>query len=261
MEEMETIKQKLIDAIISKNKLTWEGKFRLAGHQAKIIDEILDEIESGQVDKLVLDQLCLHENMNVRHILAQHMLRTNYKTDLALETLTTVANSGESLYSLVAGWQVKWWKESGTIDPPNQNKNKKAKTPKKKNRKGTLPTFEPATAKYEELNEKQRVAYLSSLYDGEVNNGGHYQYFENQGIEHAQETINSLKIIGARKQSKILEKAYNQYLSHERNHPKTAEEFVAEERKGEFSKLDDAFYDVETEIQELVDEYLEKNNL
>jgi hypothetical protein len=261
MEEMETIKRKLIDAIISNNKLTWEGKFRLAGHQAKIIDGILDEIESGQVDKLVLDQLCLHQNMNVRHILAQHMLRTNYKTDLALETLTSVANSGDSLYSLVAGWQIKWWKESGTIDPPNHNRYKKAKTPKKKNRKDTLPTFEPATAKYEELNEKQRVAYLSSIYDGEVNNGGHYQYFENQGVEHTQETISALKIIGARKQSKILEKAYSQYTSQEMRHPKTVEDFVVEERKGEFSKFDAAFYDVETEIHELVEKYLEKYNL
>jgi hypothetical protein len=261
MEELDTIKQRLIEAIISEDKLKFEGKFRLADQQFDIIYEIINQIKSGHIEKLILQQLCAHENMDVRHVAAMNMLRMNYMTDKALETLTSVANSDKPVISLVAGWQIKWWKESGTIDPPNQNKTKKVKTPEKKRRKVSLPTFEPATANYDELNEKQRVAYLSSLYDGEVNNGGHYQYFENQGIEHAQETINSLNIIGARKQSKILEKAYNLYLSHDRNHPKTVEDFVAEERNGEFSKLDHAFYDVKTEIHDLVDKYLKKVNL
>jgi hypothetical protein len=70
-----------------------------------------------------------------------------------------------------------------------------------------------------------------------------------------------LKIIGARNQSQILEEAYNQYFSRERYKPKTVEEFVAEERVGEFGKLDNAFYNVKTEIHELVEKYLEKHKL
>jgi hypothetical protein len=34
-------------------------------------------------------------------------------------------------------------------------------------------------------------------YDSEVNNGGHLQYFENQGTNHLTETINTLKKLKA----------------------------------------------------------------
>jgi hypothetical protein len=259
MEELEIVKQRLVDATIFNHELTVEGKFRLAERQIDTINEIIDQIKSGKVDKIILEHLCDHENMHVKHVAAMSMLRMHYMTDRALEALTSVANSDVPVIGLVASWQIKSWKETGAIDSPD--KGKKLKVPKKKSRKNNLPTFEPAIAKYEELNEKQRVAFLAKIYDGEVNNGGHYQFFINQGIEHVQETINSLKIIGARKQSKILEEAFSQYLSHERHHPKTVEDFVAEERMGEFSKLDHSFYDVKTEIHELVEEYLEKNDL
>lgn len=259
MKDSELIKQKLIESIILQDSLTFEGKHRLAGRYMDIINEITDQIKSGQLDKTILVQLCCHDNMNVKHIAAMELLRMNYMIDIALETLTSVANSEKPVISLVAGWQLNWWKESGTIDPPN--KGKSPTVPKKKKRNDNLPTFEPAIANYEELNENQRVAYLASRYDGEVNNGGHYQYFENQGTEHTKETINALKIIGARKQSKILEEAFEMYLSKNRQHPTKVDEFAEEERKGEFGKLDNAFYDCKTEINNLVDEYLEKNHL
>jgi hypothetical protein len=179
MEELEMNKQKLVEATISNHELTVEGKYRLAERQLDTMDEIIDLIKSGKVDKIILKQLCDHENLHVKHVAAMSMLRMHYMTDRALEALTLVANSDLPVIGLVASWQIKSWKETGSIDSPDTGK--KLKAPTKKIRNKYLPTFEPAISKYEELNEKQRVAFLAKIHDGEVNNGGHYQFFTNQG--------------------------------------------------------------------------------
>lgn len=214
-------------------------------------------MRDGRIGKSVLADLCDHPDIKVQHVAAMNMLHMNYKAEKAMETLISVAESNTLVISLVAVAQIQSWRETGSIDPPSAPINQKVS--KKKRRKDTLPTFEPALAEYEELNDKQRVAFLASIYDGEVNNGGHYQYFENKGTQHIQETIDSLKTIGADKQSNILRKAYKLYLSKERKHPNTIAEFVEEESEEEFLKYDIEYYNVEPEVQDLVEIYLEEN--
>ena len=259
MKEKDTIKQQIVDAVVSNQELGREGKFRLAERQLDILHEIFEQMEAGQIDKSILIDLCDDSNIYVRHEAAMLMMRLNYMIERALDTLISIAESNTLVISLVAIAQIQSWRETGSIDPINAER--RANVSKKKNRKDTLPTFEISSAKYEELNDKQRVAYLASIYANEVNNGGHYQYFENKGIEHVKETIKSLKIIGARKNADILKKAYKQYVSEKRQHPETVTAFVAEESKEEFLEYDTAFYNTEPEIPDLIEIYLEENEL
>ncbi len=61
-----------------------------------------------------------------------------------------------------------------------------------------------ALTKYQDLSEEQRPAHLVFWYDSEVYNGGHLQYFENRRMQHLEETIEALRIMGAECQRLIL---------------------------------------------------------
>lgn len=263
MEDKEKVKQSFINAIILGDKLSFEGKFRLADKQTEIINSICEKLKTGQVDISILLDLSNHENMLVRHLTTLTMLRLNFMTEKALEGLKSVANANVLIYSLVAQIQIKDWEKYGTVDPNKKDKEKheKVSMPKKKMRSNSNPSFEFALAKYEELNNEQRIAYLTYWYDSEVNNGGHFQYFTNMGTEHLQETIDALKIIGANKQAGILTKAKEIYLSKKRVKPNNLNEYLKEDKQEEFLQLDDAFYSTKPEVMDLVDDYLEKYNL
>jgi hypothetical protein len=45
------------------------------------------------------------------------------------------------------------------------------------------------------LSAEQRPAHLVFWYESEVQNGGHFQYFENRGTEHLAATIEALGFI------------------------------------------------------------------
>src|SRR5262249_40280302 len=47
-----------------------------------------------------------------------------------------------------------------------------------------------------DLSPRQRTAYLPFWYDAEGQNGGHGQYFENQGLEGLGETVEALRTLG-----------------------------------------------------------------
>ena len=67
------------------------------------------------------------------------------------------------------------------------------------------------------MNDVQAVAHFAFWYESEVQNGGHLQYFENMFNRYkAKEdivvsaTLEALKVIGAKKQAKILSQASKQ---------------------------------------------------
>lgn len=116
----------------------------------------------------------------------------------------------------------------------------------------------------DKLNDIQGVAHFAWMYDSEVQNGGHLQYFENifniyKGKENivVSATLEALKIIGAKKQYKILSAASKRYFSKEKLHPSTVEEFVDEELEGEFEKLDNRYYDCEPDMNNFLEKYLQ----
>lgn len=60
---------------------------------------------------------------------------------------------------------------------------------------------------YGDLTPLQRKAYLCFWYDSEVQNGGHGQYFENQGVKRLAETVAALTDLGLPCQAELLSKA------------------------------------------------------
>jgi hypothetical protein len=57
------------------------------------------------------------------------------------------------------------------------------------------------------LNKHQRIFYLNQCLEREVNNGGFNQYYFNSSGDFAEETVDSLKAIGAEKTATILSQA------------------------------------------------------
>jgi hypothetical protein len=64
---------------------------------------------------------------------------------------------------------------------------------------------------YDELSDIQKTAQLCFWYDSELQNGGHLQYFLNQGKDNAEKAIIACEKIGAYKQTETLKKAIEVY--------------------------------------------------
>jgi len=65
----------------------------------------------------------------------------------------------------------------------------------------------PRTAHPEQLSAAARVIYYVGCFDGELVNGGMSQFFSNSSGNHAHETLQALRAIGAALSSSLLEKA------------------------------------------------------
>jgi hypothetical protein len=61
---------------------------------------------------------------------------------------------------------------------------------------------------YSALEPSQRPAQLAFWYESEVQNGGHDQYFGNQGTERIGETAAALRGLGLPEQADLLERTY-----------------------------------------------------
>jgi hypothetical protein len=114
-----------------------------------------------------------------------------------------------------------------------------------------------ATSDYQELNDIQQPAHLVFWYESEVQNGGHLQYFENQGTERLTETIAALKSLGALEQAEILAGAASQYVSTHQEQSDDIADFVSEALKGGFSDFDKRFQNCATTLQKHLADYLE----
>jgi len=105
------------------------------------------------------------------------------------------------------------------------------------------------------LNDVQAVAYLCFWYDSEVQNGGHFQYFENTGIKQAEKTIPALLSLGAEEQSKVLKKAAEK-LNSERSKISSVNEFAEKALEGNFDEQDNAYHKCSPTVIELLQRYL-----
>lgn len=97
---------------------------------------------------------------------------------------------------------------------------------------------------YKDLTPLQRIAHLVFWYESEVQNGGHGQYFDNQGTAHVSETIAALEQLGAGCQGKILKDAFIRY----------------QDDPDDFSEtdFDTAFHACQPSLQLVLEECLEK---
>lgn len=110
---------------------------------------------------------------------------------------------------------------------------------------------------YDELSEEQRPAYLVFWYESEVQNGCHLQYFLNRGVEHLQEAISALGILGAHCQQQVLQEAGALFLGRRREPIRSLKEYAATALQDEFGALDRQFYDCSLSLQECLERYLE----
>jgi hypothetical protein len=113
-----------------------------------------------------------------------------------------------------------------------------------------------ANEDYDDLTSEQRAAQLVFLYESEVQNGGHLQFFENRGSERLEETIEALGALGACSQQQLLREAGQAWLSRPRPRIETAEEFSEAALDGEFAAFDLRFMLCEPTLYKKLEEYL-----
>lgn len=94
------------------------------------------------------------------------------------------------------------------------------------------------------------------LYENAVQNGGHLQYFENHGSEHARLAVEALGRLGARTQQRILQAALKVWYLAERKPIETAEEYTELGLQGEFNNFDAAYHACSPDMQEHLERIL-----
>jgi len=116
-----------------------------------------------------------------------------------------------------------------------------------------------ATEDYEVLSLDQQPAHLVFWYENEVQNGGHFQYFENHKAKHLKEAIEALGLLGAKCQQQVLREAGEIWLSRPRQQIETTEEFCEEALEGEFDSFDSRFHACSPNLQKVLEDYLSRN--
>lgn len=103
--------------------------------------------------------------------------------------------------------------------------------------------------------EKAESPYAELMtYQSEVNNGGHSQYFWNvENVGDLQKEMAELGRVLPFDLNENLQKAYQAYLILEKNEDEKAEEIM--------ERCDDAFYENEQIINQLLEKYAEKTEL
>ena len=109
---------------------------------------------------------------------------------------------------------------------------------------------------YGDLSPEQRPAHLVFWYESEVQNGGHFQYFENRGTEHLAATIEALGLLGAICQQQVLREAGEAWLRRSRPRVQTAQEFCDTALEGEFEAFDSRFHSCSPSLQQSLETYL-----
>ena len=109
------------------------------------------------------------------------------------------------------------------------------------------------------LTEEQRPAHFVFVYENEIQNGGHLQYFENQGSMHLQETLAALTQLGANNHRRLLEQASGVLQSRPRKQFLTTEEYIGAALEDEFGIIDSQFHESSPSLQELLEKHLAEN--
>jgi hypothetical protein len=114
---------------------------------------------------------------------------------------------------------------------------------------------------FSNLSPEQRPAHLVFWYESEVQNGGHFQYFENRGTEHLAATVEALGLLGAACQRQVLREAGGRWLSRSRPRIETAEEFCQTALEGEFDSFDSRFHACSPALQQCLEAYLDRSGI
>ncbi len=97
-----------------------------------------------------------------------------------------------------------------------------------------------------------RSIWLIWAYDAEVNNGGHLQYFHNQGLSDVPATVNALREVGAEEHARLLEACWAAVRLAPVSRVGTLEEYAEIARTRSFKAEDRAFYSLSSAVDMLV---------
>lgn len=116
-----------------------------------------------------------------------------------------------------------------------------------------------AMSDYADLSKTQRFAHLVFWYEQEVQNGGHLQYFENQGIDRIAEVMAALRHLGADCQAEVLASAAARFSATPRERLESIEDYVAVALEAEFETMDRAFDECAVSLPDVLATFLEKH--
>jgi hypothetical protein len=108
----------------------------------------------------------------------------------------------------------------------------------------------------DDLEPRQLSAHLAFWYESEIQNGGHFQYFENYGLAQAEETVISLRQLGAESQASVLARALSVASRHGWGEISTVEEFVAQALDSELSGFDSEFHACAPSVDAVLETHL-----
>ncbi len=115
----------------------------------------------------------------------------------------------------------------------------------------------------EKLNKSQRILIIIENLEREINNGGFNQFYFNSSGDFANETVDYLKIIGAEKTAKIVEKANNQWkngiVPQNRIERRITLENIEYKADSIWNQCDNEFYEYPDDISELLIKFVRKN--
>jgi hypothetical protein len=109
----------------------------------------------------------------------------------------------------------------------------------------------------EQMAPDVRPFWLAYSYDAEVLNGGHLQYFHNNGAEDVPETLEALHLAGAHEHAALLESCWRQVQSNPVHRVGSLEEYASVAAKRSFVVEDDAYYKLSPEVLELLEAYFD----
>lgn len=115
----------------------------------------------------------------------------------------------------------------------------------------------------EKLNQAQRNFFYNQTLEREINNGGFNQFFFNSSGDFANETIISLKEIGANKTAMIVKKANDQFPDKIVPKDRTSRQEILSQMEDKANKiweeLDQKFFAYEDDLNSLNMDYVRKN--
>ena len=114
-----------------------------------------------------------------------------------------------------------------------------------------------ATEEYGELTEVQKTAQLVFLYDAEVQNGGHLQYFLNSAGQRVSETVEALSRLKLNCQKAILSGAISFVEKQPLSSIDIVDQYVSEASENKFGRFDEQYFECKPSAMDALERYLE----
>ena len=109
------------------------------------------------------------------------------------------------------------------------------------------------------LNENQRIFYITYTLEGEVNNGGFWQFFFNSSGDMANEAVSSFEKIGANKTAEICKKAVSVYGDSVPQNRDERQSLLIDDVDEILNECDSAFYEYEDDLTALNYQFIINN--